>query len=213
MGPGCPRLPGCDESELKMNGTRQSLLIRAREGNEGAWDDLSRLYKPLILAYLRRQSIPDADQDDVVQEILLAIARSLPSFEHSGRCGAFRAWLRTVVYNQSCNYWRSLARRVPTVNGAMAEERLAWMENPDNSLHRFWEEEHDAYLLLCLIELIELEFEPTTVQAFRRLALEGAGGAEVAAELGLTLAAVYACRSRVLRRLKEVAQGLLEVES
>ena len=37
--------------------------------------------------------------------------------------------------------------------------------------------------------MVEEEFEPTTIRAFRRLALDGATGAEVSAELGLTVAA------------------------
>jgi RNA polymerase sigma-70 factor (ECF subfamily) len=193
-----------------MDVTRQSLLLRARDGDEDAWVDLSRLYKPLIYGYLRRQSVPDAEQDDLVQEILIAIVRGLPAFEHSGRRGAFRAWLRAIAYNHSCNFWRSPARRTSTLSDAMAEETLLRLEDPDDSLHRFWEEEHDEYVLRCLIDLIELEFEPTTVRAFRRVALEGASGADVAAELGITLAAVYAGRSRVLKRLKELAEGLLD---
>jgi len=195
-----------------MNVTRQSLLLRARAGDEGAWDDLSRLYRPLICAYLRRQSVPEADQDDLVQEILLAIVRGLPAFEHSGRPGAFRAWLRAIAYNQSCNYWRSPARRTSTQVDGVAEETLAGLEDPSHSLNRFWEEEHDRYVLRRLIDLIELEFEPATVRAFRRVALEGASGAEVADELGMTIAAVYAGRSRVMKRLKEVAEGLFDEE-
>jgi RNA polymerase sigma-70 factor, ECF subfamily len=193
-----------------MDVTRQSLLLRARDGDEDAWVDLSRLYKPLIYGYLRRQSVPEADQDDLVQEILIAIVRGLPAFEHSGRRGAFRAWLRAIAYNHSCNFWRSPARRTSTLSDTMAEETLLRLEDPDDSLHRFWEDEHDEYVLRCLIDLIELEFEPTTVRAFRRVALEGASGADVAAELGITLVAVYAGRSRVLKRLKELAEGLLD---
>jgi RNA polymerase sigma-70 factor (ECF subfamily) len=193
-----------------MDVTRQSLLLRARDGDEDAWVDLSRLYKPLIYGYLRRQSVPEAEQDDLVQEILIAIVRGLPAFEHSGRRGAFRAWLRAIAYNHSCNFWRSPARRTSTLSDTMAEETLLRLEDPDDSLHRFWEDEHDEYVLRCLIDLIELEFEPTTVRAFRRVALEGASGADVATELGITLVAVYAGRSRVLKRLKELAEGLLD---
>ena len=67
-----------------MNVTRQSLLRRAREGDEGAWSDLSRLYTPLIRGYLRRQSVPEAEQDDLVQEILLAIVRRLADLRALG---------------------------------------------------------------------------------------------------------------------------------
>jgi RNA polymerase sigma-70 factor (ECF subfamily) len=77
-------------------------------------------------------------------------------------------------------------------------------------LNRYWDEEHDRYVLRCLLEAIELEFEPATVRAFRRVALEGATGAEVAGELGMSLGAIYAARSRVLRRLRELADGLID---
>src|SRR5262249_6406081 len=94
-----------------------------------------------------------------------------------------------------------------------AEAILAELEDPDSPLNRFWAEEHDRYVLRCLLEMMELEFEACTVRAFRRVALEGATGAEVAAELEMTVAAVYAARSRVLRRLREVAGGLIDEPS
>ena len=147
--------------------------------------------------------------DDLVQEIFLAVVRGLPSFSHSGRRGAFRAWLRTIASNYSCDYWKSPARR-SAPGDAAATAALGLLEDPDSPLNRYWDEEHDRYVLRCLLELAELEFEPTTVRAFRRVALEGASGSEAAGELGLSLDAVYAARSRVLRRLRELAEGLLD---
>jgi RNA polymerase sigma-70 factor (ECF subfamily) len=146
----------------------------------------------------------------VVQEIFLAVIRGLPSFCHSGRRGAFRSWLRTIASNYSCDYWRSPARRAAAPGHDAAATALALLEDPDSALNRYWDEEHDRYVLRCLLELAELEFEPTTVRAFRRVALEGAAGSEVAGEMGLSLASVYAARSRVLRRLRELAEGLLD---
>jgi len=45
---------------------------------------------------------------------------------------------------------------------------------------------------------------------FDRLALDGASGAEVAQELGLSVAAVYVAKSRVLARIREEAAGLID---
>jgi RNA polymerase sigma-70 factor, ECF subfamily len=193
-----------------VDATRQSLLIRAREGDEGAWADLHTLYRPLIVAWLHRQAVADRDVDDLVQEIFVAVYRGLPSFSHGGRAGAFRGWLRAIALNHSCNYWRSPVRRVASPGSAAAEEALRQLEDPDSDLWRYWEEEHDRHLLRCLLEMMEIEFEPATMQAFRRVALDGATGALVAEELGLSIGAVYTARSRVLRRLREEAAGLIE---
>lgn len=193
-----------------MESTRPSLLIRAQAGDEGAWENLCELYRPLIVGWLRRQAVPDGDVDDLVQEIFLAVVRGLPSFSHSGRPGAFRCWLRTIASHYSCDYWKSPARRTAAHGDDAAAAALDSLEDPDSPLNRYWDKEHDRYVLRCLLELAELEFEQTTVRAFSRLALEGASGSEVAGELGLSLAAVYAARSRVLRRLRELAEGLLD---
>jgi hypothetical protein len=61
-----------------------------------------------------------------------------------------------------------------------------------------------------LLVILEQHFTPKTVQAFRRLIFDGASGAEVAAELGMTRAAVFMAQSRVLQRLREEAAGLLD---
>jgi RNA polymerase sigma-70 factor (ECF subfamily) len=57
---------------------------------------------------------------------------------------------------------------------------------------------------------MEDEFEPLTLQAFRRLALDGVSGANAAQELGLSVAAVYTAKSRVLHRIREEADGLID---
>src|SRR5262249_14690550 len=49
-----------------MDATRQSLLLRAQAGDEGAWQDLCELYRPLIVGWLRRQAVTDGDLDDLV---------------------------------------------------------------------------------------------------------------------------------------------------
>ena len=57
--------------------------------------------------------------------------------------------------------------------------------------------------------MIEPEFKPATWQAFRRVALEAAEPEAVAAELGLTVNAVFIAKSRVLRRLRTEIDGLI----
>jgi RNA polymerase sigma-70 factor (ECF subfamily) len=192
-----------------MSATRQSLLFRARGGDQDAWQDLADLYRPLIVGWLRHQGVPGNEVDDLVQDILLTVVQSLPSFSHSGRAGAFRAWLRTITHNRTCDFWRGHARQAHAAGGSGADV-LRQLEDPDSELNRQWDEEHDRYVLRCLLELMAEEFEPATMSAFRRIALEGADSAEVARELGLSVGAVYAAKSRVLQRLRREAEGLID---
>jgi RNA polymerase sigma-70 factor (ECF subfamily) len=193
-----------------MNETRQSLLLRAQTGEENAWKDLTDLYRPLIIGWLNRQGVPARDLEDLSQDILLSVVKHLPGFQHSGRRGAFRSWLRTIVCSRTTDYWRAIDAGTLASGGSGATAALRQIADPANDLNRKWDEEHDRYVLDCLLDLVGEEFEPTTLQAFRRLALDGARGEEAARELGLSVAAVYVAKSRVLQRIRQEAEGLID---
>jgi RNA polymerase sigma-70 factor (ECF subfamily) len=193
-----------------MNETRQSLLHRAQAGETDAWEDLTDLYRPLILGWLHRQGVPAGDLEDLCQEVLLSVVKHLPGFQHSGHRGAFRSWLRTIVWSRTADYWRGIEAGAAGSGGSIAAAALLEVADPDSGLNRQWDEEHDRYVLDCLLDLVEEEFEPITMRAFRRLALDGVSGAEAAQELGLSVGAVYVAKSRVLQRIREEAEGLID---
>src|SRR5215475_1421023 len=138
-----------------MNETRQSLLLRAQTGEEEAWKDLADLYRPLIMGWLNRQGMPAVDLEDLSQDVLLSVVKHLPSFEHSGNRGAFRSWLRTIVCSRTTDYWRSLGARATASGGSGATAALEQIADPDSDLNRGWDEEHDRYVLGCLLDLVE----------------------------------------------------------
>jgi RNA polymerase sigma-70 factor, ECF subfamily len=193
-----------------MNETRQSLLFRAQNGEQDAWKDLADLYRPLIIGWLNRQGVPTTDLEDLAQEVLLSVVKHLPAFHHSGRQGAFRTWLRTIVCSRTTDYWRAVDAGAQGRGGSGAVAALQQIADPDSALNRRWDEEHDRYVLDCLMDLVAEEFEPATLEAFRRLALDGATGAEAAEALGMSIDGVYRAKSRVLRRIRQLAERLLD---
>ncbi len=84
------------------------------------------------------------------------------------------------------------------------------INDSDASLSRLWDEQHDRHVLGVLMRLVRPEFTDATWQAFRRLALDGATASAVAAELGLSINAVLIAKSRVLTRLRQEADGLVD---
>jgi RNA polymerase sigma-70 factor (ECF subfamily) len=186
-----------------MDETSASLLDRLAAGPSDAdWRRLYDLYAPLLRGWAARAGVPAADADDLVQEVMLAVHRDVGRFDRRGP-GAFRAWLWRVLANRL----REHARRRPADPATPA--RLAELEDADGRLSRLWDREHDAHVARQLLARAESDFAPATWAAFRRQVLDGEPAAAVAAELGLSVNAVLIAKSRVLRRLRAEAGGLL----
>src|SRR5439155_5324722 len=120
------------------------------------------------------------------------------------RDGSFRAWLRAVTLNR----WRDVRRRqaVRAHAGPEALEHVAAPEPADS----LWEAEYRRHVIGRAVEVMQAEFEPRTWQAFWAVTVEGRPPAEVAAALGMTVAAVYAAKHRVTRGLRTELAGLIE---
>jgi RNA polymerase sigma-70 factor (ECF subfamily) len=190
--------------------TSASLLERLRTSPaEDDWRRLHDLYRPLIRHWLDRDPSLGEEAEDVVQDVLAVLVRELPAFQRL-RTGSFRRWLRTVTANRLAAYYRARQHR-PRVLAAAAEHcPLAQLADPESELSRLWDEEHDRYVLRRLMELIAPQFAPATLAAFRRVAFDGVTPAQAAAELGLSLNAVLLAKSRVLHRLRQEAEGLID---
>jgi RNA polymerase sigma-70 factor (ECF subfamily) len=187
--------------------TPVSLLERLRlRPDDASWQRLVALYSPLIRDWLHRHHVQPADADDLTQEVLTAVVRSLPDFRHNLRPGAFRRWLRTITVNRLRELWRQR----DAAGWTDLDTVLDRLEDPDSDLGRLWEEEHDRHVVRRLLELLEPEFEACTWQAFRLLVLDGRTTADVAAALGVTPNAVRVAKSRVLARFRREAAGLID---
>jgi RNA polymerase sigma-70 factor (ECF subfamily) len=191
--------------------TSVSLLERLRlQPDSLSWQRLVDLYTPLIRDWLRRYDVQPCDVDDLTQEVLGTVVRELPEFHHDLRPGAFRRWLRLITVNRLRGFWRARRCRPIASGGEHGEGLLDQLEDPNSGLSRLWDEEHDRHVVRRLLELLEPDFEPTTWRAFRLLVLEGRSTREVAAEVGISVNAVRIAKSRVLTRLRQEIEGLLD---
>jgi RNA polymerase sigma-70 factor (ECF subfamily) len=194
-----------------MSHTPVSLLERLRtRPDDATWTRLVRLYTPYIERWLAQGNVPASDAADLTQEVVLTLVREVGQFDHSGRPGAFRRWLRTLVVHRTLAYWRSRRTRGSAVDQKLAADLLDRLQDPRNDLAERWDADHDAFVMQRLLELIEPDFTATTWLAFRRQAVDGRTAAEAATELGISSNAALIAKSRVLRRLRREAEGLVD---
>jgi RNA polymerase sigma-70 factor (ECF subfamily) len=197
-----------------MNDTSLSLLARlCRSPESETWNRLVELYEPLLRSWLRQYDLQASDADDLIQEVLLAVSKDLAKFDHGGKAGAFRGWLKGILINRLRTFWRARDRRPHAPAGPQIEFHLAQLEDPASELSRIWSRQHDQYLARQLLALAQPHFDAKTWRAFQRVALEGSRADVVAQELGMTVNAVFIAKSRVLGRLRREAEGLIESSS
>jgi len=189
--------------------TRHSLIVKLRDpADSAAWGEFLAIYEPLVYRLGRLKGLQDADARDLCQEVFQAVARAIDRWE-PGR-GSFRGWLSRIARNLLIN---SLTRRQHQSRGSGATSVRDLLEAQpafDASATALFEVEHERRLFQWAAEDIRGEFTPATWQAFWQTALEARSPGEVAAELGLSVGAVYVARSRVLSRLKRRIQQLCD---
>jgi RNA polymerase sigma-70 factor (ECF subfamily) len=190
--------------------TRASLLVRLRDPrDEAAWQEFVALYVPVIYGYARRQGLQDADAVDLAQEVLSAVAGTLPGLSYDPDRGTFRGWLFTIVRRKLSN-WRRSRRTRPCASGSAATRRLLEAYTEPEKIEEEWEAEWQRRLFGWACEQVRRDVSASTWQAFWRTAIDGQPGKQVAAELGLSVAAVYLARGRIVARLKELVQSVQE---
>lgn len=188
-----------------MNTTSVTLLERLRQPDaDDAWPRFVRLYTPLLYSWARRAGLQTEDAADLVQDVLTILVQKLPEFTYDPD-RSFRGWLRTVTLNK----WRDIRRRrspavLPT-NGPELDE----VAGPDTAA-LFEEAEYRQQLVRRALQLMQVEFHPTTWKACWECLVADRPATDVAKELGITVNSVYLAKSRVLARLRQELEGLLD---
>ena len=184
--------------------TRPTLLFRIRDAqDQEAWERFIDLYAPLVYGYLRKRGLQDADSADLTQDVLRQVAAAAKSLEYDAKRGTFRGWLFRVVQNRLTDHWRKEGIREHGAGDTNAQQQLNELPQPgglDPSAE--WDADYERQLFHYAANIVKQDFTPATWQAFWLTSVEGQPGKDVAEKLGLSVAAVYLAKGRVMTRLK-----------
>lgn len=186
--------------------TRPSLLLRLRQVEDTeAWEEFVRLYTPLVFGHCQRHGLQEADAADVAQEVMRAMAQEMPAFQYDPQRGKFRGWLLQTTRHRLHKFFTRQQRAPQPASDTTLARVLDDEPNADEAAR--WEEDYRQRVFAWATEKARPEFQPTTWEAFWRTAVDADSVKEVAAQLGISVGAVYIARSRVTARLREMIEA------
>ena len=197
---------------MMTSNTPLSLLERLASGSdESDWRRMLDIYAPLLRKWLSNYQLPDADIDDVMQDVFQTLFKEIAKFRHNGHTGAFRRWLRLTIVNRLRWYWRD-AKSERELKCEAVEGILSSMVDPNSDPNLIWDREHDTHVARTILALVEPHFSGTTWEAFRLQVMEGRKAQEAAEQLGTTINAALIAKSRVMKALREEARGMIDLD-
>lgn len=191
-----------------LTNTSHSLLdrLKTRSSTED-WRLFVDIYKPFITIHFNRMGVTSSDSDDLCQETLTQVFKGLSNFDHNGRTGAFRNWLKKIIRQKLWKFAESQKRTART----NSIDKLQIENGKTGSLFdQHWDREHDRHVVNRLLEIISKEFTKTSWESFRRVVLQGNSASDVAGELSVSVNSVLIAKSRIMKRLRELGSGLID---
>lgn len=188
------------------------MILRLRTPKDAeAWEEFTQIYRPLIFRIAISRGLQPADANDVVQEAMSRVAKSIRLFDPDPEKGSFRGWLSRITRNLVIEFLRN-KNRLPKTSDDSAVYKLVQSKPDPNpnpcSESKLFDLEYERQLFAWAAEKVESRFAPATWQAFWQTAVENKPVDDVAKRLNISRGAVYIARSRVIAALKTVVEKI-----
>ncbi|MFT7580912.1 MAG: RNA polymerase sigma-70 factor (ECF subfamily) [Myxococcota bacterium] len=172
------------------------LVTRCREGDESAWARVYQLWSPVVSAYLRRQNGPQADLEDLLQQVFVELFAGIDRFRGDSELST---WLYRIAARVSAKAWRKQKRHRRRIS-ALTESLTA---RPTESLRP--DDALAARQTLALVDAVVASLKPIHRDVWLLSAAEGLTLSEIAEVLEVRVGTV---RSRLTKARRLVAAGL-----
>ena len=190
--------------------TRASLILRLPDAADvTAWQEFVGIYGPLVYRLGRRHGLQPADADDLVQEVLAAIARSIEGWLANPDRGLFRAWLFRIARNVAVNFLTRRKHRAIGTGDSEIARMLQQHADPNDTSTEF-ELEFRREIFRWAADQIRATVTEKNWQAFWLTTIEDRPIADVADELRMSIGSAYIARSRIMARLRELVRRFEE---
>ncbi|MDO4629727.1 MAG: sigma-70 family RNA polymerase sigma factor [Planctomycetia bacterium] len=181
--------------------TPTSLLTQLRNNKDEGWERLKILYGKLILYWCAQKSVPEADREDIFQNVMISVVNGFAHFEKTETGHTFRGWLRNITQNRIADFYRNKGER-PHEVPFLLDNNLEWSAT---SISEEENEEEQRLLTHQVMKLIARHYEgKEKLWELLQLSIRGEITSEQASqELGMTPSAFRQQKSRLVHSIRE----------
>ncbi len=184
--------------------TRISIVDGIRSNERDGWSNFVDAYAPLILAFCRRQHLQPSDAEDVVQEVFIAVTKSIHSFDP--KRGPFRAWLGKIVERAIIRQQKKRLREGLGQGGDLSDFDDLLLTNDGHE----WNDDFDAYVFRFALQRVQESASDRNWHAFEAVWLAEEPVEDVAARMGVKASWVYDNKFQLLKRLSREVKRVTE---
>ncbi|MEL7499589.1 MAG: sigma-70 family RNA polymerase sigma factor [Planctomycetota bacterium] len=189
--------------------TRTTLLDEIRQTHSSdRWNEFFLDYGKLLQRWLIGKNVSSSDAEDIRQETMVTVLQELPKFEHNGRPGAFRLWLKRILTNRMRQVIQKRASRKEV---ACLDQLVQTLADEHTEISHEFQVEHERFVIEQLLARARNEFTTTRVQLFRELVLEDVPIDQLIEKYQMTRGAIRVQQHRILKWLKKTGAGVVDL--
>lgn len=201
--------------------TRQSLLSRLKDWrDEDSWKTFFETYWKLIYHAAVRAGLSDTEAQDVVQETVIRVSKSMKNFKYRQENGSFKAWLLRLTRWRINDQFKKRQKSVVPMgdvgdSAGELEDELAAMsagemgkELMDRVSEESWDTEWESNLLEAALGRVKRRVDPRHYQVFHLIVLKEEPVADVSRALKIGRAKIYVIKHRLSNLLKKEIEYL-----
>jgi RNA polymerase sigma factor (sigma-70 family) len=179
--------------------TLVSLIVGVCQQDPERWRQFDGIYRPMLLAHLRKQGLKEFDANDVVQDIFVKLLGKIDTYNRE-KCSS-RSWLYSVAHKALIDHACRLASRKKALDG--------WVLNvlraaPSDSvrMEEEWTAMHRERILKHALKVVRARVSSRVWACFVQRVFQNHPAAEIARDLNLEPNAVYVNACRVMKLVR-----------
>jgi RNA polymerase sigma-70 factor (ECF subfamily) len=196
--------------------TRRSLVSRLKNwDDQSSWNEFFDAYWRLIYSAALKAGLNDAEAQDVTQETIITVSKSIRSFEYDRKKGSFKGWLLNTTRWRIADQFRRRDKNVvqlhrPDEDGSNPIENI-----PDPSSENWtasWDRDWERHVYAAALQRVKAQIAPEQFQIFDCYVNKEWPAAKVAKSLSISLGQVYVAKHRVTTAIKKAVKAIENAE-